>query len=164
MIAIKVELIRSRGFIAQVYHVVTPDGYILTLHRIINPFVPQNRVKKTLLLVHGILATGTDWLLSRSGRLRADGSYVEDGYALPVEFRQLNGEMVPIGGSTAFVLSQFGYDVWLGNTRGTTYSRNHIRYDHKTGKINKFKNDLIKSYLISRSEVLDVHLGSVSFI
>ena len=112
---------------------VTPDGYILTLQRIINPFVPRNRRKKSLLLVHGILASSTDWLMNRHGVLYSDGSYLEESYPLPVAYRQLNGERVPIGGSTAFVLSQFGYDVWLGNCRGTTYSKGHTFLNHKTG-------------------------------
>ena len=115
----------------------TPDGYILTLQRIINPHVPRNKVKKSLLLVHGILASSTDWLMNRPGVLTPDGNYIEESYELPISYRELNGKRVPIGGTTAFVLSQFGYDVWLGNTRGTTYSKNHIRYDHKTGQFSK---------------------------
>lgn len=36
----------------------------------------------------------------------------------------LNGEK-----SVAYQIARRGYDVWLGNNRGTNYSRKHVNYD-----------------------------------
>ncbi|EGW32996.1 uncharacterized protein SPAPADRAFT_60320 [Spathaspora passalidarum NRRL Y-27907] len=70
------------------YKITTPDGYILTLHRLIDPqeSVVQRNARKPFLLQHGLLS--------------CSGSYITSGR-----------------NSLAYYLVEQGYDVWLGNNR-----------------------------------------------
>jgi len=54
----QVEIIRHRGYRAEVHHVISGDGYILELHRIPSSY-PAGR---PVLLQHGILGTDANWL------------------------------------------------------------------------------------------------------
>lgn len=63
------ELIESRGFKSETHHIPTPDGFILVLHRIINPHVDKLNLesKGPVLLGHGIAAHAGHWLINSDG-------------------------------------------------------------------------------------------------
>lgn len=60
------EVIRSRQYEAEEYDVITRDGYILTIQRIINPLVkPEFRSKmKPIILQHGLMSSSVDFVIN----------------------------------------------------------------------------------------------------
>ncbi|CAN7988476.1 unnamed protein product [Ixodes hexagonus] len=113
------QIIADKGYPVEEFEVVTSDGFVLGLQRI--PSGKRHHsgryfgTKKTVFLQHGLLGSSADWVVNYPSQ------------------------------SLAYLLADAGYDVWLGNVRGNTYSR-HLKYTRKQKEFWDFSFDQMIKY------------------
>ncbi|XP_018048425.1 PREDICTED: lipase 3-like [Atta colombica] len=91
-------LVEKYDYLTEEHYVITEDGYILVIHRILrSPLSKDYQRKKIVFLQHGIICSSDCWV------------------------------MIGPEKDLAFLLADKGYDVWLGNFRGTSYCRSHTK-------------------------------------
>jgi len=115
-----VTIVREKGYPIEEHFVETEDGYILGVFRI-----PYGRDetdeslhlhKPVVFLQHGLLDSSYTWVNN-----------------FPNE-------------SFGFILADQGYDVWLGNNRGNTFSQRHVKYLKNTPEFWNFSYDEMAQY------------------
>lgn len=105
------QLLNKYKYPVEEHTIKTDDGYFLTLFRISSK-EPTLAQRPVVFLMHGLLGSADDWLLTGAKSL-------------------------------AFQLVDAGYEVWMGNSRGSRYSRRHVSKHPAQADFWQYSNDEI---------------------
>lgn len=97
-------LVEEKGYPFEEYTCETKDGYLLTMHRIPHgrEGAQTSEMRPPLLLKHGVLDSSYTWVANSANQ------------------------------SLGFLAADAGYDVWMGNNRGNSFSEKHVRVHPST--------------------------------
>jgi len=115
-----VTIVCDKGYPIEQHFVETEDGYILGVFRI--PYGRNESIsslnlhKPVVFLQHGLLDSSYTWVNNYPNQ------------------------------SLAFILADHGYDVWLGNNRGNTFSQRHVKYLKNSQEFWDFSYDEMAQY------------------
>ncbi|GMR58967.1 hypothetical protein PMAYCL1PPCAC_29162, partial [Pristionchus mayeri] len=119
------EMIRYWGYPAEEHSATTSDGYILGIHRIPSGLSGVNPdCRPVVFMQHGLESDTTSWIAN-----------------LPDE-------------SAAFVFADAGFDVWMGNARGNTYSKKHVNLtseDENWDEMQQFDLEASINYVLEKT-------------
>lgn len=119
------DLVERAGYVPLVHNIPTQKGYVINLVRIVNPLIEPDvenltKGRRTILFVHGVFSNANSWILMGVWKGKPHDWSKED--VDEIQLKSLIGND-QTSRAMPFLLSNFGFDVWLMNRRNTKQSR-----------------------------------------